>query len=288
MAETSPVFDDVTNDVTSATGSSPVKITPSVPVRDIVAVIESPQDDVNNLLRLSSGTNLKKLGSKPSNFIRGHYKTASLPPRSNVESSDCLVKVSADASVIQESEDSHSRNRSYSETQASSFSVKKIVTAIESGNLQDGSGDDDNCEVFHRSKSVPGGGGRKMASSSSFVAEFPPVGESVLEGPSRASAASTFYIGDTEMPPPSRIMSWCGSANSNNNNSTSFPHFAPTANKSPSSFRSPQDSTPADRKNTSRPPPYSPDFLQVIEKVFACFISGPVQAFVKKNANGAL
>jgi len=70
----SPNLDDVSNDVTRGSSST---LSTLLPVRDIVAVIESPQEDT--MKKIASGTNIQDLDSKPDRFVRGHHKTASLP-----------------------------------------------------------------------------------------------------------------------------------------------------------------------------------------------------------------
>ena len=257
MDEVSNDTNDVTRDVTS----SSQHLSSSLPVRDIVAVIESPHDDRNTMMKLSSGTNLQDLGSKPGYFIRGHHKTASLPPRSTVQSADCLVKASVDDSASSGVEALQTRSRSLSETQAGSFSVKKIVTAIERGNLVDEIPEIDDSDVFHRAKSSPGESGRKKSASS-----FLQFGDSSKEkdlGENCVAGRLGFYVGDSEKPPPLKIMTWCGTANSNNNNASSpasSPHFKDPY--SPASL-APIKETPSSK----RPPPYPTDFLHVIEKV---------------------
>lgn len=133
----SPANNDVTKRVSSevAVKTGGIKIPTSIPVREIVAVIESPAADATKLARLASGTNLKSMGG--SEFVKGHYKTASLPPETESLGSETVSPVLSrrDSSV------SSTRDRSFSETQTS-LSVKKIVTAIESGNLQDSDADE--------------------------------------------------------------------------------------------------------------------------------------------------
>ena len=188
----------------------------SISVRDGFTVMKSPPPSNSKVKAPSSA------------YVKGHHKTASLPPASLATPSP-----HQNAPPIQRSTPSESsRVRSLSETQGGSFSVKKIVTAIEKGGLHE-----EGAEGLHRSLSMPPGA-KKFASPVSIASRFSPVGE---------RSPTSFFIGET--------------ANLNNNNST----FPSTAHFSAISLRK-KSSTKKSSKHKSH---FAPEFLQVIEKVGA-------------------
>jgi len=132
--------------------------------------------------------------------------------------------------------------------------VKKIVTAIERGNLTDEIPEDEDVDVFQRDKCGPEQNeGRKTGSSCTISPNNESSMDKLVEQET-PRCSTGFYIGDTKSPPPSIIMTWCGVANSNNNNASQ---------QECSQLLTPIKESPSG----VRPPPYSPDFLHVIEKV---------------------
>ena len=256
VVPSSSVFDDVTNDV-----SRGATVAASVPVRDIVAVIESPQEGRSKLV---SANSTEFQDSKPGNFIRGHHKTASLPQRSTVATADCRVHTAGDDCVIGLANQRQSRSRSFSETQAGLFTVKKIVTAIESGNLAVESGEVGSSDAVRRSTSISGESGAKKTSCSSFVTGFATLGESTMEdAEDLPSCPATFYIKDSQK--PSKLTTWCSAANHNNNNSLSI--RSPISDRQFALKDATEALSPIKESSNGKFPPHSPDFLQVIEKV---------------------
>nr|CAB3262627.1 uncharacterized protein LOC100180990 [Phallusia mammillata] len=236
-----------------------------VPVRAIVAVIESPCDDTVPIMQVDEDS------QKPV-FVKGHHKTASLPPTSmDIDVPKAVDPPNTDESLM------GPRSRSFSETQA--FSVRKIVTAIES--RQDPSTGEIRVrpegEGIQRTMSMPSSRRHQTSplTPSGSSCAFVPVAEVPMETDDAENAAkgdSQFYIGDRQASPKPN-------PNSNNNNNSPASEMAPESfvisppfslTSSPAKPIAPKlDMTKAEEGEEAirRSGPLSPEILQVIREV---------------------
>nr|XP_002120412.1 uncharacterized protein LOC100180990 isoform X2 [Ciona intestinalis] len=179
----------------------PPAIKAPVPVRQIVAVIESPIEDSQEIASKIAAK--VQIPPEVEPFIKGHHKSPSLPPSELTDPPQPTP--STDAPM--------SRARSFSENQATS--VKKLVTQIESRYSPDVSlPEDEGCTIL-RTMSMPSSKRRSISPiPSSFVALDEDAAEQG-EAP-QPDTGSSFYIGEQE---PKQA--W-GENNNNNNNNNSF------------------------------------------------------------------
>jgi len=251
----------------------------SVPVKAIVAVIESPTTDVNQSVAGASFKTQAGASSDKSSYVKGHHKASSQTPAdvSALQSQQAPSETEANRT---------SRSRSLSETQA--FSVRKIVTAIESRNSPDLKTEEakssHDADGLHRSMSMPSSR-RKVVSPVTNAASsscFMPVAETVVEaecesdpasGPT-TSNVSQFYIDGDLLSKPLEL-----SANANGNNNLASPTLPETLVITPGiPQEQPRKLVQDLRLNAGEhqqvcdqqpPGPFSPEMLQVIREVSA-------------------
>ncbi|CAK8686511.1 unnamed protein product [Clavelina lepadiformis] len=197
--------------IDEAAEASDLPIKASVPVREIVAVIESPTED---LTKVHDGSGSSE--ESESSFVKGHHKTMSLPPANFAP---------VPVTPPRNDKDLLSRSRSYSEAQAKALSVKKIVTEIESRYGSDATSEEakPGDVTIHRTMSMPNTR-RKIGSPCVPTCVFVPVREALCEVDDvvseqpEAQAKSCFFIGDSQPAFSAPDVAPCCGVTSNNNN----------------------------------------------------------------------